>query len=307
MDYLTVKKKKKKWGISDRRVRILCSEGKIFYVIRKGRSYQITEDAVKPVDGRSYRYKTIPDRFSEQFLHIDSLKEEISRYRPLTQGELERLREEFLIEYTYNSNAIEGNTLTLQETALVLEGVTIDKKPLKDHLEAVGHKDAFLFVEKLARDLSPLTEHDIKQIHTLVLADRPEDRGLYRRIPVRISGAYHQPPEPVQIPGLIEKLLQEFSDNQMHPIERAALFHLKFEGIHPFVDGNGRTGRLIMNLSLMQEGYLPIDIKYTDRKRYYDAFDSYYRDGSSDEMTELVTGYIEERQERMLSILSGRY
>ena len=167
MDYLTVKETAEKWGISDRRVRILCSEGKIPYVIRKGRSYQIPEDAVKPVDGRSYRYKTIPDRFSEQFLHIDSLKEEISRYRPLTQGELERLREEFLIEYTYNSNAIEGNTLTLQETALVLEGVTIDKKPLKDHLEAVGHKDAFLFVEKLARDLSPLTEHDIKQIHTL--------------------------------------------------------------------------------------------------------------------------------------------
>lgn len=104
------------------------------------------------------------------------------------------MREEFLIEYTYYSNAIEGNTLTLQETALVLEGITIDKKPLKDHLKAVGHRDAFLYVQELVQNQVPFSERVIKQIHTLVLMDRPEDRGIYRRIPVRIGGRIKRPP-----------------------------------------------------------------------------------------------------------------
>ena len=109
--------------------------------------------------------------------------------------------------------------------------------------------------------------------------DRTEDRGVYRRIPVRIMGAYHVPPDPLFVPEQMENLVAEFAGNQkLNPIERAALFHLKFEGIHPFVDGNGRTGRLILNLMLMQAGYPPINVKYSDRKRYYEAFDSYYRD-----------------------------
>jgi len=115
-----------------------------------------------------------------------------------------------------------------------------------------------------------------------VLMDRPEDRGVYRRIPVRIMGAYHVPPDPVLVPEQMERLVAEFEGNKkLHPIERAALFHLKFEGIHPFVDGNGRTGRLILNLMLMQAGYPPINVEYSDRKRYYEAFDAYYRDNCS--------------------------
>lgn len=105
-------------------------------------------------------------------------------------GELKRLQDEFLVEFTYNSNAIEGNTLTLQETALALEGVTIDKKPLKDHLEAVGHRDAFLYVVSLISDKVPISERIIREIHSLVLMDRPEDKGVYRRIPVKIMGAH---------------------------------------------------------------------------------------------------------------------
>ena len=109
--------------------------------------------------------------------------------------------------------------------------------------------------------------------------DRTEDRGVYRRIPVRIMGAYHVLPDPLFVPEQMENLVAEFAGNKkLNPIERAALFHLKFEGIHPFVDGNGRTGRLILNLMLMQAGYPPINVKYSDRKRYYEAFDSYYRD-----------------------------
>lgn len=303
MEYKSAAQIAAQWGISDRRVRILCEEGKIDGVIRKGRAWLIPADAKKPLDGRSTRYHRNNRPYAEQFTKIDVLKAELDNRRPLTQGELERLREEFLIEYTYHSNAIEGNTLTLQETALVLEGVTIDKKPLKDHLEAVGHRDAFLYVQDLVKNKVPFSEHIIKQIHTLVLMDRPEDRGIYRRIPVRIMGAYHTPPDPVLVPEQMEQLIMEFRGNRkLHPVERAALFHLKFEGIHPFVDGNGRTGRLILNLMLMQAGYPPVNVKYSDRKRYYEAFDTYYRDNSQDGMTGIIMDLLQEQLTQYLNL-----
>lgn len=168
-------------------------------------------------------------------------------------------------------------------------------KPLKDHLEAVGHKDAFLYVQDLVKNKVPFSEAIIKQIHTFVLMDRPEDRGIYRRIPVRILGAYHTPPEPYLVAEMVEKLVKESANQKLHPIEAAALFHLKFEGIHPFVDGNGRTGRLILNLFLMQSGYPPINVKFTDRKRYYEAFGSYYRDQDAGVMVRMIAEYVEQR------------
>lgn len=296
MEYRSVAQMAEQWGISDRRVRILCQQGKISGVIRNGRAWLIPADAEKPIDGRTTRHQRNDSSYAELFAEVDALKTELDKRRPLTQGELQRLREEFLIEYTYNSNAIEGNTLTLQETALVLEGVTIDKKPLKDHLEAVGHRDAFLYVQDLVKDKVPFSESIIKQIHTLVLMDRPEDRGVYRRIPVRIMGAYHVPSDPILVPEQMENLIAEFAGNKkLHPIERAALFHLKFEGIHPFVDGNGRTGRLILNLMLMQLGYPPINVKYSDRKRYYEAFDSYYRDNDKSIFIYLIGELLKEQ------------
>lgn len=233
--------------------------------------------------------------YAELFAYIDAQKAELDKRRPLTQGELQRLRDEFLVEYTYNSNAIEGNTLTLKETAMVLEGITIDQKPLKEHLEAVGHRDAFLYIEQLIRDKVPFSEHIIKEIHSLVLMDRPEDKGVYRRIPVRIMGAYQEPPQPYLVAPRMEQLIAEFANTKLHPIEAAALFHLKFEGIHPFIDGNGRTGRLILNFTLMQHGYSPINVKFADRKKYYEAFDSYYREGDADAMVKLVAEYVQER------------
>ena len=301
MEYRSVAQMAEQWSISDRRVRILCQQGKIDGVIRKGRAWLIPSDADKPIDGRTTRYQRNDSPYEELFAEVDAIKAELDKRRPLTQGELQRLREEFLIEYTYNSNAIEGNTLTLQETALVLEGVTIDKKPLKDHLEAVGHRDAFLYVQNLVKSNVPFSESIIKQIHTRVLMDRPEDRGVYRRIPVRIMGAYYVPSDPVLVPEQMENLVAEFAGNKkLHPIERAALFHLKFEGVHPFVDGNGRTGRLILNLMLMQAGYPPINVKYSDRKRYYEVFDSFYRDNKTDTMLNLITEQLSEQIKRYL-------
>jgi Fic family protein len=235
---------------------------------------------------------------------VDALRDEMGRRRPLTQGELERIRNDFVVEYTYDSNAIEGNTLTLKETALVLEGLTIGEKPLKDHLEAVGHADAFSYVEQLASANEPLTSRVIKDIHYLVLADRPDDRGSFRNVAVRILGSTHRPPEPILVPELIDELLQDYARDRHHPIDRAARFHLNFEAIHPFIDGNGRTGRLLLNLMLMRSGYLPINIKYTDRRRYYDCFEARDDLGDSLPMTQLVLGYTQQRLADWLAIIS---
>ena len=257
----------------------------------------IPADAEKPRDGRLKK----PTVFDE----IAQKKELLSDLRPLTQGEVERLREEFMVEFTYNSNAIEGNTLTLKETAMALEGMTIDQKPLKDHMEAIGHRDAFMFVLDIASKEMPLSESIIKQIHSLVLIDRPEDKGVFRKIPVRIMGAYTEPVQPYLIEPKLTALLLENEQRKetMNPIERIARFHLEFEGIHPFIDGNGRTGRLILNLDLIRNGYSPVNVKFTDRKKYYDAFDEYYKNGSAEKMTELVAGYVNEMLDDYLRVL----
>ena len=223
--------------------------------------------------------------------------------RPLTAGEVARLTEEFTVEYTYNSNAIEGNTLTLRETDMVLRGLTIDQKPLKDHMEAVGHKEAFDYVRELVQEKAPMSERVIQQIHYLVLADKKDDRGVYRRVPVRIMGAQHEPVQPYLIRPMMEQLLADFAASQEHIVTKLARFHIEFEGIHPFIDGNGRTGRLLVNLELMKAGYPPIDIKFTDRMAYYDAFDEYHVKHNLSAMEKLFARYIEERLDAYLAML----
>lgn len=297
MVYIKVSQAAEKWGISARRVRILCAEGKIDGVIRKGNLYMIPENASKPQDGRMGKNTLLAN--------IEEKRESLSNKRPLTPGEVERLAHEFMVEFTYNSNAIEGNTLTLKETAMALEGMTIDQKPLKDHLEAVGHRDAFLYVQEIAKNEVELSEYVIKNIHSLVLMNRPEDKGQYRRIPVKIMGAYTEPVQPYLIePKMADLLSQnEGRKNKMTTVERIARFHLEFEGIHPFIDGNGRTGRLILNLELIRAGYPPINVKFADRKRYYEAFDAFYRDGNASAMIELIAEYVDRRLDEYLAIL----
>lgn len=294
--YITVKQAAERWDISDRRVRILCAEGKIPGVIREGRSWKIPADAKKPEDGRYKAAESLLER-------IDRKKKELDSKRPLTEGEVERLTEEFVVEYTYNSNAIEGNTLTLRETDMVLRGLTIAQKPLKDHMEAIGHREAFDYVRDLVKDRAPLSERVIKQIHYLVLADKKEDRGVYRKVPVRIMGAKHEPVQPYMIQPKMEELLASYKNSTEHMIPRLARFHIEFEGIHPFIDGNGRTGRLIVNLELMKAGFPPIDIKFTDRVAYYNAFDAYYEKHNLGVMEKLFAGYMNERLDKYLAML----
>lgn len=267
--YITVKQAAEKWGISDRRIRVLCSEGKITGAFQEGRGWKIPADSVKPVDGRFKSRESLLEQVVRK-------KSELDKCRPLTEGESARLNEEFTVEYTYNSNAIEGNTLTLRETDMVLRGLAIDQKPLKDHMEVIGHRDAFDYVRNLVKEKTPISEGVIKQIHFLVLADKRDDRGVYRRVPVRIMGAKHEPVQPYMIQPKMGQLLADFAQSNEHIVTKLARFHIDFEAIHPFIDGNGRCGRLLVNLELMKAGYPPIDIKFTDRVSYYKAFDAYH-------------------------------
>jgi Fic family protein len=317
MEFMNTKQAANLWGISERRVRKLCSEGQIEGAKRLGRAWLIPDDTQKPTDQRlkkntNYVFSLLNDLIfsegqTEQLLRINDKLSRLNGLRPLTPGEVARLREEFLIEFTYDSNAIEGNTMTLQETALVIkEGITIDQKPLKDHLEVIGHKDAYEYVLQLIQEKIPFCERIIKEVHTLVLMNQPQDRGVYRRVPVRIVGATHEPPQPFLVPIQMEQLLVDYPKviNNMHPVVAVAVFHLLFEGIHPFIDGNGRTGRLILNFELLKQGFPPINIKFTDRKKYYQCFSEFYGTRNPEMMVQLVADYVEKELDRYIEILT---
>ncbi len=294
--FMTVKEASEKWGISDRRIRALCVQGKILGAVQEEGRWKIPTDAVKPADGR---YKSNKSLFDV----IDNKKAQLKNKRTLTEGERDRFVEEFSVEYTYNSNAIEGNLLTLRETDMVLKGLIVENKPLKDHLEAVGHNDAFELVRELAKENVPLSESVIKKIHFLVLADKRNDRGVYRRVPIKLLGAKYMPVQPYLIQPKIEQILAEYEESNEHIITRLARFHICFEDIHPFIDGNGRTGRLITNLELMKAGFPPIDIKFTERMAYYKAFDDYYATQSTIAMEKLFADYINQGLDMYLDIL----
>ena len=243
------------------------------------------------------------------FTKIDELSNKLKNMRPLNETELKRLHDEFIVENTYNSNAIEGNTLTLRETALILqEGITIAEKPIKEHLEAIGHKDAFEYILSLVNENTELTERVIKDIHSLVMMNDVKNKGVYRSIPVTILGAIHKPSPPYLVPEHMETLINEYKDLKQckHIIEAVAEFHLRFEGIHPFIDGNGRTGRLIINFELMKAGLLPVNIKFSDRRKYYDCFDKYYGpEHSSNALIDLISGYEAEELKRYIKLIEA--
>lgn len=247
------------------------------------------------------------------FARIDSLKNELRAMRPLGGGELRRLRDEFIVENTYDSNAIEGGSLTLWETALILrEGVTIAEKPLRDHLEAIGHRDAFEYILGLVdggAGGAELTEGIIKKIHSLVLMSDAASRGEYRRIPVAITGAAHTPPQPYLVPVQMERLVADYAEMKRgaHIIEAVSEFHLRFEGIHPFIDGNGRVGRLILNLELIGAGLLPVNIKFADRGAYCGCFDEYFGEAGAgvEALSRIIAGYEVLELERYIGVLKS--
>ena len=190
-------------------------------------------------------------------------------YRPLSPGLVRRLRDELMIEYTYDSNAIEGSTLTLRETRLVIEeGVTVGGRSLGEHLAARNHPEAIRYVEGLMDDGGELGEVDILRLHGLILRGIEEDTGEYRSSGVRVAGATFSPPPSVEVGQRVRELLVWLESNpeEFLPVELAAVFHHRFVQIHPFTEGNGRTARLLMNIILMGYGY-PFIVNITSRDR----------------------------------------
>lgn len=216
---------------------------------------------------------TVESMDPDLLLSIEGKKRELDRLRPLSPSLVQKLKEQFLIEWTYNSNAIEGNTLSLRETELVINrGITIGNKSLQEHFEAINHKECIELLYRFVEKKEELSTQSIKQIHKVILKNINDSQaGAYRKTNVRILGAVYIPPNAIKIERLMDEFLEWYFANkyQMPVPELAARMHYKFVWIHPFVDGNGRTARLLMNLILMQNGYPPAVILNLDRQKYY--------------------------------------
>ncbi|SFL33780.1 Fic/DOC family protein [Gracilibacillus orientalis] len=206
-----------------------------------------------------------------EFQRIDKLKNTLDQQKPLPPEVVNNLKDVYKVEWTYHSNAIEGNTLSLMETKMVLEeGLTIGGKQLREHFEAINHAEAIDYIDENVSGQSHLDEPLLKSIHALILKNIDDkNAGVYRSINVKISGSEHMPPHFLQVEQKIKNLFEWYkhAKNKLHPVELAALFHFKFVYIHPFVDGNGRTARLLMNFILMQAGYPPAIVKAENEQR----------------------------------------
>ncbi len=246
--------------------------------------YQIGEDedglgALKLAES-FFNYKIKKNHtIAALLIEVDKLKKKLDKKRPLPKAQLKNLMGAFKIDYTYESNKIEGNTLTLQETAMVVDkGITIGGKSLNEHLEALNHSEAFDFILEIVKGKSEITEYNLLQIHAIILKSiDKENAGRYRGLNVRIGGSKHSPPEPYLIRPQMEDLFNYFDmmKNEIHPLLLAADMHYKLVTIHPFIDGNGRTSRLLMNLIAYQYGYPMINISGSQESRmgYYKALE----------------------------------
>lgn len=229
--------------------------------------------------------------------------------RPLDAFVLEKMREYFKIAYTHDSNRIEGNTLTLQETQLVVnEGLTISGKSLREHLEAINHAEAVDMLYELVAQQVPMGKQVVLDLHRIVLKSiAPEHAGRYRMVPVRISGSRHLPPQPY----LLDKLMEDYfawyrqAVREMHPVLLAAEMHERLVSIHPFVDGNGRTARLVMNFILLQHGYPIVSLKGDDASRmaYYCALEAVQQDNEPEHFYRLVAESVKRSLEEHLSMV----
>lgn len=239
---------------------------------------------------------------------VDADKATLDRARPLPAHTVASLREKLMLEWTYHSNAIEGNTLTLRETKVVLEGITVGGKSLREHFEATNHRDAILYVEAIVAKHEALTEWQVRNLHALVLKSIDSDQaGRYRQENVVIAGASTMPPDFMHLPAEMAGLMGWYDDaGAMHPIERAAELHTRFVKIHPFVDGNGRTGRLLLNFELLKAGYPPAIIRKEDRLDYYDALDTACVSSDFSEITSLVAVSVQRSLDLYLEVLGLR-
>lgn len=252
------------------------------------------------------------DELKKLLRECDTLKARLSMLRPLPVEAMKKIEEAFAIEYTYESNRIEGNTLTLQETELVVnEGVTIAGKSMREHLEAINHAEAIDYIKDFAKSSIEVNERTIKEIHALVLHGINRDNaGHYRSVPVMISGSTHIPPQPYLIESLMETFMLRFSDmekEKTHPVVIAAYLHDELVRIHPFIDGNGRTARLLMNLYLLRNGFTLVALKGNneDKISYYKALELSHTENKPIYFQMVVAQAEIQSLKRYLSVLGG--
>ena len=237
---------------------------------------------------------------------IDQIKQQFDSLRPLDNPSILHALE---IEYTYESNRIEGNTLTLRATELVIEkGLTVGGKSMREHLEAINHHEALLFLRDLVRGKPPLTESLVKQLHSLILHGIDRDNaGRYRGIPVMIAGSRHVPPQPWAVPVQMEQCFAWYEANSqtLHPVLLAAEMHERIVTIHPFIDGNGRTSRLVMNLLLLSKGYPLANIQgdIDSRRAYYDALEKANLQNDKSDFFRLIAANVLAMSQRLMQIV----
>jgi Fic family protein/DNA-binding Xre family transcriptional regulator len=261
-----------------------------------------TEMSGKPQHTPNYWSSDIQTLLDE----IDALKLQLDSFR---QFDSYRIAQALELEYTFESNRIEGNTLTLRETDLVInEGLTISGKSMREHLEAVNHKEAIEYIRHLVDKEIPFNERELLTLHNLILRSiDPSNAGQYRRLQVMIKGSAHLPPAPYIVPKQMEDYFfwYQRESKKLHPVVLAAEMHERLVTIHPFIDGNGRTSRLIMNLILMRHGYVIANIKGDTESRvsYYSTLEKAQTTGNKSDFIELVARYERDALKRYLSII----
>ena len=307
MEFKTSTEFAKIWGISERRVRQLIESGRITGAQKIGKSWLVPGDTKKPRDTRvSVKDTEFTIELPSILQDVDKKLELLNSKRPLSPNTLKSLKENELVDWTYHSNGIEGNTLTIKETKVVLEGITIGGKSVKEHLEAINHKEAILYLEDLVSTKTQLTEQDIKNIHQLVLREIDNDNaGRYRTENVIIAGAAHIPPNHLIARDQMEQLVPRLNSwtKKYHPLVVAALLHGEFVKIHPFADGNGRTSRLLMNFVTMRNGYPPLVITKEQRFEYYDALDTAHTTGNYTKFVKMLVELANKALDFYLSII----
>ncbi len=239
---------------------------------------------------------------------LTQLKEKVHVQRPLPSELVKNLRKDFLVKSTFHSNAIEGNTLTIHETKAILEdGITIVGKSMREHLEAINHKQAIILTEEIVKNKDVLSEILIKELHAIILHGIDQSNaGTYRKHDVIISEASHTPPSYIEVPQLMENLMVWYNKKtKLHPLEKATMLHSKFVNIHPFVDGNGRTARLLMNLELIKSGYLPIIIESEQRFTYYEVLDIAAVEGDYTPFVQFIADYEKHELQRYVELMEA--
>lgn len=295
----------KLYKLSDKELQIKWLAEKIQYTI-EGEEYAVEALALAEAEV-SYGKPNFEDE--EIIAQINKLKKQLDKVRPLPKAQLENLRNYYKVQYTFDSNRIEGNTLTLQETALVVDkGITISGKTVQEHLEAINHSEAVDFILELAQNKTPITEYTLKQLHGLVLRGIDKtNAGKYRSVNVMISGSAHKPPQPFMLQKLMEDyfLFYEQNKNSMHPVLLAAEMHERLVTIHPFIDGNGRTSRLLMNLILIQHGYpiTTISSEKANRLAYYQALENVQVNNNKIKFYQFVSNAVKNALSEFLSLV----